>query len=181
MKPEQKSEAASTNHINDGAVVNNRTMEIVVAGLLLLIGLTFAWGSYNLGAGWADDGPQSGYFPFYINLMIVIASAVTLVQALRSTTPKSAAAFVTRGQLRQILAVLGPATVYVLGVQLFGMYLASAVYIAVFMVWLGKYSWIKSIALGVAISVAVYFMFEVWFKVSLHKGSWFDPLSLFGL
>ncbi len=175
MKSEQKTEA-------DGrAVVNNRTMEIVVAALLLLLGLAFAWGSYTLGAGWSDDGPQSGYFPFYINLLVVIASAVTLVQAWRGKTPQPRAAFVTHGQLRQIMSVLIPATVYVLGVQLFGIYLASAVYIAVFMVWLGKYSWIKSIALGLTISVAVYFMFEVWFKVSLHKGSWFDPLSLFGL
>ena len=53
-------------------------MEIVVAALFLLFGLVFAWGSYSLGSGWSDDGPQSGYFPFYINVIIVIASAVTL-------------------------------------------------------------------------------------------------------
>lgn len=175
MNSEQKPEAG------DRPVVSNRTMEIVVAGLLLLLGLTFGIASYNLGAGWSEDGPQSGYFPFYINLMIVIASAVTLMQAIRSKTPRPSEAFVSTGQLRQIMAVLIPAAVYVLGVQLFGIYLASAVYITVFMVWLGKYSWGKSLALGVTISVAVYFMFEIWFKVSLHKGSWFDPLSLFGL
>jgi putative tricarboxylic transport membrane protein len=175
MNPPEKSEAG------ERAVVNNRTMEIVVAGLFLLFGLVFAWSSYDLGAGWSDDGPQSGYFPFYINIIIVIASAATLAQALRGKTHAPGAAFVTRGQLRQVLAVLIPATVYVLGVQLFGIYLASAVYIAVFMIWLGKYPWIKAVALGVTISVAVYFMFEVWFKVSLHKGSWFDPLSLIGL
>ena len=175
MNSEQKPEAG------DRPVVSNRTMEIIVAGLLLLLGLTFGVASYNLGAGWSEDGPQSGYFPFYINLMIVIASAVTLMQAIRSKTPRPREAFVSTGQLRQVMAVLIPAAVYVLGVQLFGIYLASAVYITVFMVWLGKYSWGKSIALGVTISVAVYFMFEIWFKVSLHKGSWFDPLSLFGL
>jgi hypothetical protein len=175
MSTEQKSESG------DRPVVTNRTMEIVVAGLLLLFGLTFGTASYNLGSGWSDDGPQSGYFPFYINVMIVIASAVTLVQAIMGKTPRPRDAFVSTGQLRQIMAVLIPAIVYVLGVQLFGIYLASAVYIAVFMVWLGKYGWGKSIALGVAVSVAVYLMFEVWFKVSLHKGSWFDPLSLFGL
>jgi drug/metabolite transporter (DMT)-like permease len=175
MSTEQKPQA------EDSAVVSNRTMEIVVAVLFLLFGLVFAWGSYSLGAGWSDDGPQSGYFPFYINVVIVIASAVTLLQALRSRTARPAQAFVTRGQLRQIMAVLIPAIFYVLALQLFGIYLASAVYIAVFMVWLGKYTWIKALALGVAVSVAVYFMFEVWFKVSLHKGSWFDPLSLIGL
>lgn len=165
----------------DRPVVSNRTMEIAVAGLLLLFGLTFGIASYKLGAGWSEDGPQSGYFPFYINAMIVVASVVTLAQALRGRTPNARGAFVTTVQLRQVMAVLIPAAVYVLGVQLFGIYLASAVYITVFMVWLGKYAWGKSIALGVAISVVVYVMFELWFKVSLHKGSWFDPLSLFGL
>jgi drug/metabolite transporter (DMT)-like permease len=175
MNPQQKPET------DDPAIVSNQIMEIVVAALFLLFGLVFAWGSYSLGAGWSDDGPQSGYFPFYINVVIVIASAVTLLQALRGKTSRPGEAFVTQGQLRQIMAVLIPATVFVLGVQLLGIYLASAVYIAVFMVWLGKYAWIKALSLGVAVSVAVYFMFEVWFKVSLHKGSWFDPLSLFGL
>ena len=175
MNSEQKPKAG------DRPVVTNRTMEIVVAGLLLLLGLTFGVASYNLGAGWSDDGPQSGYFPFYINLIIIVASAVTLVQAMLGKTPGPREAFVSTGQLRQIMAVLIPAVLYVLGVQLFGIYLASAVYITVFMVWLGKYSWGKSAALGIAISVAVYCMFEIWFKVSLHKGSWFDPLSLFGL
>lgn len=175
MNPEQK------NEVEDRAVVSNRTMEIVVAALFLLFGLVFAWGSYSLGSGWSDDGPQSGYFPFYINLIIVIASAATLLQALRGRTARPADAFVTRGQLRQIMAVLIPAILYVLAVQLFGIYLASALYIAMFMVWVGKYSWIKALSLGIAVSVAVYFMFEVWFKVALHKGSLFDPLSLFGL
>jgi Tripartite tricarboxylate transporter TctB family len=175
MNSEQKPET------EDRAVVANRTMEIVVAALFLLFGLVFAWGSYSLGSGWSDDGPQSGYFPFYINVLIVIASLATLLQALRGRTARSADAFVTRGQLRQVMAVLIPAMLYVLGVQLFGIYLASAAYIALFMVWVGKYSWIKALALGLAVSVVVYFMFEVWFKVALHKGSWFNPLSLFGL
>ncbi len=175
MKPEQEAETG------DRPVATNRTMEIVVAGLFLLFGLTFCIASYQLGSGWSDDGPQSGYFPFYINVIILIASAVTLAQAIMGKTSRPRDAFVSVGQLRQIMAVLLPAALYVLGVQLFGIYLSSAVYITLFMVWLGKYSWGKSAALGISISVAVYFMFEVWFKVSLHKGSWFDPLSLFGL
>ncbi len=162
-------------------VVSLRTMEIVVALCFLVFGLTFAIASYQLGAGWSDDGPQSGYFPFYINSIIVFASVAVLVQALRTPLEPNGEAFVEKGQLRLVMAVLLPAIAYVLGIQLFGIYLASAVYIALFMVWLGKYSWAKSLALGVAISVAVYLFFELWFKVSLHKGSWFDPLSLFGL
>ena len=159
--------------------VTTRTMEIVVALLFLLVGGVVAFDSYRLGASWADEGPQSGYFPFYIGLIICIASIVTLLQALTRQAAESNTTFVERGQLKLVLAVLVPAAVYVLGIQLIGIYVASAIYIAVFMVWLGKYSWLKSVALGVAVSVSFFAMFEVWFKVPLPKGM-FNPLGFLG-
>jgi Tripartite tricarboxylate transporter TctB family len=162
-------------------VVSNRVMEVVVAAALLAFGALVAGASYRLGARWGDDGPQAGYFPFYIGAIIVISSLVTLITAIRGKTPRSGAAFVERGQLRQILAVLLPALVYVLAIQWFGIYLSSALYIAVFMVWLGHYAWWKSALLGVAVSACLYVMFETWFQVALHKGTLFDPLSLIGL
>jgi putative tricarboxylic transport membrane protein len=155
-------------------------MEIIVATALLLVGALIAGASAKLGARWGDDGPQAGYFPFYIGAMIVISSLVTLIQALLRQTSNPGNAFVERGQLRQILAVLLPAVVYVLAIQWFGIYLSSAVYIAVFMVWLGKYPWWKSILVGVAVCVCLYMMFEIWFQVPLHKGTLYDPLSLIG-
>jgi len=71
-----------------------------------------------------------------------------------------------------VLHVLIPAAVFVLGIQLIGIYVASVIYIAVFMRWLGKYSLVKSVLLSVAIIVAFFFMFEVWFQVPLFKGYW---------
>jgi hypothetical protein len=162
------------------AAVSNRTMEIVVAAALLVVGLVVAGDSARLGARWGDDGPQSGYFPFYVGLIIAVSAVVILIQALRGRTPNGRGAFVERGQLRLVLSVLVPAVGYVLVIQMFGLYLASALYIAGFMVWLGGYTWPKSIALGVATSVAVFLLFEVWFQVPLFKGSLYNPLSVFG-
>jgi hypothetical protein len=67
----------------------------------------------------------------------------------------------------------------VLGVELIGIYVSAAIYIAVFMVWLGHYSWLRSIVVGVAISVAMFLMFEVWFLVPLYKGI-YSPLDFLG-
>ncbi len=156
-------------------------MEIIVAVLLLAFGAVIAWASFQLGAKWGDDGPQAGYFPFYIGLIIAVSSLITLLQALRGQTLRPHEAFVERGQFKLVLAVLIPAVVFVLAIQWFGIYLASAVYMAVFMVWLGKYPWWKAVLLGVAVSVIVYLMFEVWFKVALHKGTLYNPLTLIGL
>jgi hypothetical protein len=159
--------------------IGTRTMEMVVALILLVIGGVVAWDSHRIGAGWASDGPEAGYFPFYIGMLICIASVATLIQAFFAKGDKRTKIFVEWGALRQVMAVLIPALVFVLGIQLFGIYLSAIAYIAVFMVWLGKYHWGKGVALGFAVSAAMFLMFEVWFQVPLFKG-YFDPLGFLG-
>jgi len=162
-------------------VIGMRAMETIVAAALLAFGLLVAVSSYKLGANWADDGPQAGYFPFYVGSLVALSSLVTLIQALAGRTPGASGGFVERGQLRLVMAVLLPALVYALGIHLFGIYLASTVYMTVFMMWLGKYDWWKAVIVSVGVSVLLYMAFEIWFQVPLHKGTLYNPLSLFGL
>lgn len=153
-------------------------VEAAVAALLLVMGVVVVFESQRLGAGWTSDGPASGYFPFYIGLILCIASAGTLVQALFGKK-RNTEVFVDREQLRRVLVVLVPALFYVLAVQLVGIYVASAVYIACFMIFLGKFHPAKSIAAAVIINALFFAMFEIWFKVPLVKGA-FDPLAFLG-
>lgn len=160
--------------------ISMRAAELAVAAFLLLIGGMVIYDSVRLGAKWGADGPEAGYFPFYIGLLICIGTVLTVIGVLRNKDGSANKLFVEWGALRQIMQVLIPAAFYVLGIQLIGIYAASAAYIALFMVYLGKYSWIKGVVLGVAVSALTYAMFEVWFKVPLFKGE-FNPLSLIGL
>jgi len=161
-----------------GAGISMRATELVVAALLFVAGAVVVYDSYRLGSKWGSDGPQSGYFPFYIGLLICISSGINFAQVLmaRRMDPEI---FVAWGSFKLVLTVLIPAAVYVLGVKYIGIYLASAIYIALFMAWLGKYSWLRSIAVGVAVNVSFFLMFEVWFKVPLYKGD-LDPLRFLG-
>jgi putative tricarboxylic transport membrane protein len=171
------------------AGISTPAMDVTVAVIILLIGLLVVADSYRLGSKWGDDGPQSGYFPFYIGLLLCVASTATLLQVgflewKRRGQFKGAVAlhrdqFVAWSQLKLVFAVLLPALLYVLAVQFFGFYVASSVYIALFMVWLGKYPWTKSVAIGLGVSVVLFLMFEVWFKVPLFKGT-YDLLSPLG-
>lgn len=163
---------APANGNDSRSVVSTRTMEAVVAALLFLFGATFVYQSYELGFRWGTEGPQSGFFPFYVALIICGASLVVFVNALRGKTGRSDQAFVERGQLRKVLQVLIPAAIFVLGVQLIGIYVSAAIYIALFMRFLGDYSWVKSVLISIAICVLLFFMFEVWFQVPLYKGKW---------
>ena len=78
-----------------------------------------------------------------------------------------------------MLVVLVPAIVYVLAVQLIGIYVASVIYVAIFMVWLGRYSVLKSALVGIGVNALFFAMFEIWFKVPLVKGA-LDPLAFLG-
>ena len=153
-------------------------VEAVVAAVLLLIGAVVIFESRRLGAGWTSDGPGSGYFPFYIGLILVISGVGVLYQSVFGKG-RDTSIFVDSVQLRQVLSVLLPAALYVLAIAFVGIYIASAVYIALFMVVLGKYAPVKSVVAALVIMTVFFFMFEVWFQVPLYKGS-FDPLSFLG-
>jgi len=170
-----------TNNSNQDSVISVRAMDIVTSILFLALGLTVMIGSLKLGASWGADGPEAGYFPFYISLIIMLSSTVTLYQAAIVNKKKKAESFVEREPFKQVMAVLLPAIVFVLGVQLIGIYVSSALYIAIFMVWLGKYPIWKAIAVSVGVSVALYLMFEFWFQVPLPHGSWINPLEFVGV
>jgi hypothetical protein len=144
-----------------------RTLEIITAIFFLLLGSLVMWDSWRNGAGWTDEGPQSGYFPFYIGLLMNIASVMNLLKALRANREMP---FVSRTEIRLVLAIFLPSLIYVAAMQWLGLYVASVIFIAVFMRWQGKFSLLKSGLTGVIVSAILFGMFEIWFKVPLIKG-----------
>jgi hypothetical protein len=159
--------------------LSTRVVESVVAILLFALGSLVVYDSHRLGSSWGSDGPEAGYFPFYIGLLICISSGAVLIQTLFGREARRDRIFVEWQPLRQVLAVLIPAALYVFGIQLVGLYVASAVYIALFMRLLGNYGWFRSVVLGLVVAALGFATFEIWFKVPLYKGA-FDPLSFLG-
>ena len=157
----------------DIAVGTVRVWEVVVACFFLAFGSVVVWESRRLGAQWASDGPQAGYFPFYIGLFIIISSVANLYFGITSGA-KGAKPFVLWHQLKMILVVVVPSLVYVAlivnPVKGLGIYVASAIFIAFFMRYLGKYGWAKIAAVSVGTMFVFFLMFEIWFKVPLPKG-----------
>jgi len=170
--------------------IGERGPEISVSLLLAALGALVMFDSLRLGAGWADDGPQSGYFPFYIGLMLAGSSGFVLARALRDWVRGRAAArgadagvaadsvFVEHEQLRLVMAMLVPATLYVVAMGFTGLYVASIALIVWFMRRHGRFGWGLSTAVSVGVPATVFVVFERWFLVPLPKG----PLeSLLGL
>jgi len=145
------------------------TVDLIVALIIFALGALVVYESHELGASWSSDGPQAGYFPFYIGLLTCVSSAVVFVQSVLRLRA-DAKAFVELGQLKQVMIVLVPTVVYVLCVQLVGLYLSAAVFIALFMRLVGKYSWLRGASVGLGVSAAAFMMFEIWFLIPLPKG-----------
>lgn len=142
-------------------------VEAAVALIGLVLGIIVMTGAWDLGAGWEVDGPGAGAFPFYMGLIMSGCCAWILAMAV---IKKNHEVFVENEALRRVISVLIPILIYVGAVQVLGIYVAGTIYIALFMIIVGKFSVAKSVLLGVAISVFFFFMFEVWFLVPLEKG-----------
>jgi hypothetical protein len=159
-------------------LARNCTVDAVVSAVLFALGVVVVVQARKLGAEWTSDGPGSGYFPFYIGLILCIASAGIFFQAVVSKK-RDGRAFVDREQLGRVASVFVPAILYVLAIVFLGIYIASAIYIAAFMVVLGKYPVWKAALIGVLVNAVFFLMFEVWFKVPLYKGT-LHPLAFLG-
>jgi hypothetical protein len=146
-----------------------RAVEIGIAVLVFLFGTVVVLDSYRLGARWGEDGPQPGYFPLYVGLLICFASVIVLVRALRDRSLANKS-FVSTESLKKILTVLVPTAVYAALITYLGLYVASTLYIAYFMWRLGNYPWIKIVPVAVGVSVVFFLVFETWFQVPLPKG-----------
>jgi hypothetical protein len=118
--------------------------------------------------GWAPDGPEAGYFPFYLSVILAGASLWGLVKALRRAAVGPS--FVQRAQLRRVLQVFVPTALFCMGTQVFGLYVASFLLVAGFMRLVGRIAWWKSIVTSLAFAVSMFLVFNVAFDVIMPKG-----------
>jgi hypothetical protein len=155
---------------SDANGLRRGAVEIGTSVVLALVGLAAIWDSLRIGAGWGVDGPQSGYFPFWLGLILVGASLANLVAVLRQKGAAAAEMFVTWPQLKLVGSVFIPAVIYVAAIYPIGIYLASAGLVAYFMTRLGEFSWRSALPAGAATAVVAFVTFEIWFLVGLPKG-----------
>jgi hypothetical protein len=144
-----------------------RAADLVTAAVLALLGVVVIADAVRLGIGWGTDGPKSGFFPFWLALLLVVMCLLILLQAVRRG---SSAPFVTRARLVPVGKVLWPAAALVLLTQIVGLYVATLLYVGFYMRWVGGHSWRAVAALSLALPVATFLIFEKWFLVPMPKG-----------
>jgi putative tricarboxylic transport membrane protein len=151
------------------SVASNRTVEIVASLLLFALALLLGYDNWRTGIGLDSTGPQPGYFPFYLSVVLAGASLYGLVAAWRSSA-LALETFVTRAQLRRVMAVFVPTFLFCLATQFLGLYVASFLLIAGFMRLVGKIALWKSVLTAFLFTAAMFVTFDIAFDVIMPKG-----------
>jgi hypothetical protein len=158
------------------AITSTRIVEAIVYIALFGLALLLAFDNWRTGMGWEAEGPQAGYFPFYLSMVLAAASLYGLVSIFLSRAASSQT-FVTRDQFRRVMQVFVPTFLFCLFTQWLGLYVASFVLIAGFMWMVGRIALWKSLLTSFVFSFAMFITFEIAFDVIMPKG----PLeALFG-
>jgi putative tricarboxylic transport membrane protein len=151
------------------AVTSSRVVDVVVSLLLAVLAVTLGYDNWRTGIGWDSTGPQAGYFPFYLSVVLAGASLYGAGAAYLSRKEASET-FVTRAQLRRVMAVFVPTLLFCLFTQFLGLYVASFLLIAAFMRIVGKIALWKSLLTAFVFTAAMFVTFDVAFDVIMPKG-----------
>ncbi|MBX9589020.1 MAG: tripartite tricarboxylate transporter TctB family protein [Hyphomonadaceae bacterium] len=152
------------------AVVSNRVVDAAVMILLLGLAVLLGYDNYRTGMSWEDTGPQAGYMPFYLSVILAGAALYGLVTALSSRDAAATDAFVTRAQLSRVMQVLVPTVLFVLMTAWLGIYISSFLLIVGFMWGIGRIAIWKSVLTALLLTAALFVTFQYAFDVIMPKG-----------
>lgn len=155
---------------NSPAVTTNRTVDVAVSLLLLALAALLGFDNWRTGMGWDSTGPQAGYFPFYLSVILAGACLWGVAEEFLARK-RASGTFVTRAQLRRVLQVFVPTLLFCLAMQWLGLYVASFLLVAGFMAFIGRIAAWKSLLTALLFSLIMFATFEIAFDVIMPKGA----------
>ncbi len=150
-----------------------RVLNLITAAVLMLLGGVVIYDALRLGVGWGSEGPQSGFFPFWLAAILTAVAFMIFLGSLRGQPGRP---FVTWERFAPVLKVLGPLVGFIVLTDPpgswpgLGLYVAAGLYLGFYMRWVGSHHWGTVVALAVAVPVLTFIVFETWFLVPMPKG-----------
>jgi putative tricarboxylic transport membrane protein len=149
-----------------------RTADIVTGAIIMVFGLLVVFDSVRLGFGWEENGPQAGFYPFVMGMIMVIGCIIIIIQAIqRKGVAKSDKPFIPREAVKPVLQVVIPATLMVAATEYIGLYVAAAIYMCIYMRWIGKHSWKTVLPITLIVPSVTWYVFEKLFLIPMPQGS----------
>ncbi|MCZ8185873.1 MAG: tripartite tricarboxylate transporter TctB family protein [Beijerinckiaceae bacterium] len=147
--------------------------ELGMAAFLAVIGVITIIGAREYGVGWSPSGPEPGAFPFYMGIIVLLASLANALRALvAGLRPAlwSEQAFLKPEQMRLVLGFTLPILGLVVASLMLGLYVGMALYLFGTLVLQNRYPVLKASLIALATPVLAYFLIERVFKVAMLKG-----------
>ena len=143
-----------------------RSVEIGTVVVLLLLSVVVIYESVRLGPGWGDSGPQPGFFPFVLTILLVLGLlGVIYVNVHRQ--PDRRPFFEVPQEVEDLLKVGIPILVVVALVRFLGLYVSAGLYLGFFMAWYGGFRWYSSLAGAVIMPVLLWLLLREGFNIPM--------------
>ena len=155
-----------------------RTAELLTAIVLVLVSAGLMVKSAELRVDWVEgSGPGAGAWPFWLSAGMLLASVATIVRWFLRLTPESRneQPFISGAGLAVVLPAIGGLLLLLVGSHFIGIYFSIAIFLLLFVRFLGRHGWPLSIALTIGGPVVIFLFFEWALKLPLPKG-YSEPL-----
>ena len=143
----------------------------MVAVIILAIGAVVGFDAVRLGYGWGMEGPRAGFFPFILALIIVGGCMFSIWQAIQGKgTAKANKPLIPREAVKPVLVVFIPAILMVALTEIVGLYIAAIIYLTAYIRWVGRFSWLTTVLIGILVPVSFYIVFDKIFLIPMPQG-----------
>jgi hypothetical protein len=156
-------------NLGERPLVSRATAEVATAAILFCIGAAIVVGALEFQIGWDESGPQPGYFPFRVGLVVMLGALGSAVTALLHREWRGTV-WLTDVQVRRVASFFGPVVAFVALCNVLGLYAAMALYLVFTTRFQGGYGWVRSLGIGLGTAVAFFVLFEFLFGQPLLKG-----------
>lgn len=119
--------------------VSLNAVEVGVVLLLLALGALIFHEAVRLGPGWTYSGPQPGFFPLIMTIAMITGALGTLLYCIFK--PDRRPCFEASHEVVNLTLVGAPILLLIIAMQWLGLYIAAGIYLALFMIFYGKFRW----------------------------------------
>lgn len=165
-----------------------RIAELVAALLLAALSVYMMWKSgtpswegdpWGQNIWYDDEGIGSGFWPFWLSLIMLISCVWIVVNWVRRASPpaRSGEPFLDGWGIGTLVKVGGGLLAFVALIDVIGMYAAMALFLFYYLFALGRHRVGTSLAVALGAPVFCFFFFDVAMRIPLPKG-YSEPLFL---
>lgn len=148
-----------------------RRGRVIIGIVALLASAGYLYMALNMPMGDLST-PGPGAFPAGVGTLAVAISMIVIVEALLGRSESGEVTWPKGHELKQCAIFLGTLVAFIVLLPLLGQYVTSTLYVAAFLKFSGRLSWIRSIIFGLIIGAGSTYIFSELLDISLPKGFW---------